>query len=150
MRNLLRLLTFDFRLSTTDYRLPTIDYRLTLVVLLVHSAPKHPSAKRPQPVEHVIHVAEVHQLDQVAIEVPHEEERMSTRRSLGLADDLNPLGLKVVVPFLQIFHVERNMRQPDAVPGHGPGRLLRLDRKSTRLNSSHSQISYAVFCLKKK
>src|SRR2546430_9180673 len=29
---------------------------------------------------------------------------------------------------------------------HGAG----LDRKSTRLNSSHSQISYAVFCLKKK
>src|SRR5438270_8729371 len=27
---------------------------------------------------------------------------------------------------------------------------LRADRKSTRLNSSHSQISYAVFCLKKK
>src|SRR2546427_8349364 len=32
-------------------------------------------------------------------------------------------------------------RRPQAVPG---------DRKSTRLNSSHSQISYAVFCLKKK
>src|SRR2546430_12523112 len=30
----------------------------------------------------------------------------------------------------------------------GDGRLR--DRKSTRLNSSHSQISYAVFCLKKK
>src|SRR2546430_12680450 len=29
-------------------------------------------------------------------------------------------------------------------------RPSRLDRKSTRLNSSHSQISYAVFCLKKK
>src|SRR3989475_4281732 len=28
--------------------------------------------------------------------------------------------------------------------------LLETDRKSTRLNSSHSQISYAVFCLKKK
>src|SRR2546430_12383313 len=27
---------------------------------------------------------------------------------------------------------------------------FRRDRKSTRLNSSHSQISYAVFCLKKK
>src|SRR5688572_31021588 len=27
---------------------------------------------------------------------------------------------------------------------------IRVDRKSTRLNSSHSQISYAVFCLKKK
>src|SRR5207247_8688031 len=29
-------------------------------------------------------------------------------------------------------------------------RLSRLDRKSTRLNSSHEWISYAVFCLKKK
>src|SRR5688572_32768563 len=29
-------------------------------------------------------------------------------------------------------------------------RLTEQDRKSTRLNSSHSQISYAVFCLKKK
>src|SRR2546430_10824783 len=28
--------------------------------------------------------------------------------------------------------------------------IARADRKSTRLNSSHSQISYAVFCLKKK
>src|SRR5256886_11354475 len=28
--------------------------------------------------------------------------------------------------------------------------LILVDRKSTRLNSSHSQISYAVFCLKKK
>src|SRR5688572_32427635 len=28
--------------------------------------------------------------------------------------------------------------------------VARVDRKSTRLNSSHSQISYAVFCLKKK
>src|SRR5438270_6696785 len=27
---------------------------------------------------------------------------------------------------------------------------VKIDRKSTRLNSSHSQISYAVFCLKKK
>src|SRR5689334_24664903 len=33
--------------------------------------------------------------------------------------------------------------------GHGPGHT-RVDRKSTRLNSSHSSISYAVFCLKKK
>src|SRR2546427_4515251 len=31
-----------------------------------------------------------------------------------------------------------------------PARITLQDRKSTRLNSSHSQISYAVFCLKKK
>src|SRR5689334_23769364 len=30
------------------------------------------------------------------------------------------------------------------------GRAKNADRKSTRLNSSHSSISYAVFCLKKK
>src|SRR5689334_24541914 len=33
--------------------------------------------------------------------------------------------------------------------GHRSGTLVK-DRKSTRLNSSHSSISYAVFCLKKK
>src|SRR5699024_12461195 len=34
-------------------------------------------------------------------------------------------------------------------PGHIGGKV-QLDRKSTRLNSSHVSISYAVFCLKKK
>src|SRR5688572_32767301 len=34
--------------------------------------------------------------------------------------------------------------------GCAGGRRRGADRKSTRLNSSHSQISYAVFCLKKK
>src|SRR5689334_23986811 len=33
---------------------------------------------------------------------------------------------------------------------HDPSGRARVDRKSTRLNSSHSSISYAVFCLKKK
>src|SRR2546430_7091084 len=36
-----------------------------------------------------------------------------------------------------------------AIGGAARNKLIR-DRKSTRLNSSHSQISYAVFCLKKK
>src|SRR5258707_4686995 len=34
--------------------------------------------------------------------------------------------------------------------GYRGGRQLEPDRKSTRLNSSHANISYAVFCLKKK
>src|SRR5690349_23725780 len=37
---------------------------------------------------------------------------------------------------------ERNRRMPEPTAGE--------DRKSTRLNSSHVEISYAVFCLKKK
>src|SRR5438876_3430891 len=36
------------------------------------------------------------------------------------------------------------------VAGEGPAGLDAQDRKSTRLNSSHPSISYAVFCLKKK
>src|SRR3712207_7895339 len=42
---------------------------------------------------------------------------------------------------------------PEAVPVYlprGAPHALRRDRKSTRLNSSHANISYAVFCLKKK
>src|SRR5688572_31355435 len=38
---------------------------------------------------------------------------------------------------------------PEAIRAGGP-KIIYTDRKSTRLNSSHSQISYAVFCLKKK
>src|SRR2546428_2737158 len=42
-------------------------------------------------------------------------------------------------------------RQPRVQRRQAPGPVgLVADRKSTRLNSSHDQISYAVFCLKKK
>src|SRR3712207_7299328 len=40
----------------------------------------------------------------------------------------------------------RHTERPLYIPLSGPAR----DRKSTRLNSSHANISYAVFCLKKK
>src|SRR2546430_8916849 len=43
-----------------------------------------------------------------------------------------------------IFEKSRAGRRASTLPRYD------LDRKSTRLNSSHSQISYAVFCLKKK
>src|SRR2546430_13222934 len=46
----------------------------------------------------------------------------------------------------------RELRTCDWDRTHTQNDLVRcmVDRKSTRLNSSHSQISYAVFCLKKK
>src|SRR2546430_9592660 len=52
----------------------------------------------------------------------------------------------------QQLHPARLQRQADVL-GQLEGLGVagqRVDRKSTRLNSSHSQISYAVFCLKKK
>src|SRR5258708_9721962 len=53
-----------------------------------------------------------------------------------------------VFPAQNIGHLRREPAQDDAIGiDHVP---LALDRKSTRLNSSHQIISYAVFCLKKK
>src|SRR3712207_8130688 len=45
----------------------------------------------------------------------------------------------------------RDLRQPaQSLATSTPDLTRSLDRKSTRLNSSHANISYAVFCLKKK
>src|SRR3712207_7903275 len=46
--------------------------------------------------------------------------------------------------FAQVFSEATRRGQLDELD------IFRLDRKSTRLNSSHANISYAVFCLKKK
>src|SRR5256886_9096680 len=46
------------------------------------------------------------------------------------------------------FFADGKLKRIDIVGG--APQVLTEDRKSTRLNSSHSQISYAVFCLKKK
>src|SRR2546430_12163971 len=48
---------------------------------------------------------------------------------------------------LRLLDQGGNLVKPSGAPIEQP---QRGDRKSTRLNSSHSQISYAVFCLKKK
>src|SRR3712207_9000298 len=44
----------------------------------------------------------------------------------------------------------RLVENPYNVGAFSDAHILRPDRKSTRLNSSHANISYAVFCLKKK
>src|SRR2546430_12420368 len=52
---------------------------------------------------------------------------------------------------LEPAHVVSHRDLADLVAGaHSAEDRADLDRKSTRLNSSHSQISYAVFCLKKQ
>src|SRR2546430_13482727 len=51
---------------------------------------------------------------------------------------------------LPIYAMFRSRESPTHRSRCSPAVSHRQDRKSTRLNSSHSQISYAVFCLKKK
>src|SRR2546430_10210063 len=61
-------------------------------------------------------------------------------------------------PYTTLFRSARDREERRLRPGEGlrrrqphlPHPAGAGDRKSTRLNSSHSQISYAVFCLKKK
>src|SRR2546430_7327239 len=56
-------------------------------------------------------------------------------------------------PYTTLFRshfVENSQRLAANSTLPGPAQTPATDRKSTRLNSSHSQISYAVFCLKKK
>src|SRR2546430_17658720 len=55
-------------------------------------------------------------------------------------------------PYTTLFRSRRHAPSGTAVlrPAVCRGHPHPPDRKSTRLNSSHSQISYAVFCLKKK
>src|SRR5688572_31154219 len=61
-------------------------------------------------------------------------------------------------PYTTLFRSEEDIGHGRRCSDREPGSPVRsyavvpaeADRKSTRLNSSHSQISYAVFCLKKK
>src|SRR3712207_7725199 len=55
----------------------------------------------------------------------------------------------VALEGLQAVGVGMSVDETEGV-GHEPIGVVLLDRKSTRLNSSHANISYAVFCLKKK
>src|SRR5215475_15762003 len=52
-------------------------------------------------------------------------------------------------PYTTLFDLQRQLTGRCQDEGTR-GKTLWLDRKSTRLNSSHVKISYAVFCLKKK
>src|SRR2546421_3604057 len=64
----------------------------------------------------------------------------------GLERGVRPIGLWSMSMTRSICS-RPSMRSQGAASTRAP---FRRDRKSTRLNSSHDQISYAVFCLKKK
>src|SRR5207245_10398237 len=78
-----------------------------------------------------------------------------TRRSSDLAAPRTTRGRSVrSVPWVVWVTPGAETRSGGGAPRGGRGRLRgpgrAQDRKSTRLNSSHGSISYAVFCLKKK
>src|SRR3712207_1745028 len=70
------------------------------------------------------------------------------RRRCALPLDVH-LMIAPADPYLEAF-AEAGADLISLHPEAGPHLHRSLDRKSTRLNSSHANISYAVFCLKKK
>src|SRR5438270_10915058 len=68
--------------------------------------------------------------------------------------EISPLSLHDALPISaagaqDVLALARHLERKADAPRQLGAEVVR-DRKSTRLNSSHSQISYAVFCLKKK
>src|SRR3970282_2516848 len=63
--------------------------------------------------------------------------------------EIYPLPLHDALPIFQIVAEGGNVFVDRSNPPFLAGRIRLEDRKSTRLNSSHITISYAVFCLKK-
>src|SRR3712207_7846117 len=80
-------------------------------------------------------------VDPLGREVVRNLARQVDERAVVLAQQV---VLREELPLVRIVRGELRVRrvvEPDEQP---------IDRKSTRLNSSHANISYAVFCLKKK
>src|SRR5690606_41846340 len=67
-----------------------------------------------------------------------------------LVGDGRGLRTSLATPLAALSGSDLHRGHPWCAAHHGYSVVLFLDRKSTRLNSSHVKISYAVFCLKKK
>src|SRR2546430_3762854 len=83
---------------------------------------------------------------------PEDEEFLLKLYKSSRGDDLRGLGWSEdrISEFLEMQYEARQRLHENDYQNATDEIVLLADRKSTRLNSSHSQISYAVFCLKKK
>src|SRR5690349_22089105 len=70
----------------------------------------------------------------------------SAKQQLAAYPDIKP----ILVPDTPKDAFDKAVKAAEAMGWEVVGRDAKADRKSTRLNSSHVEISYAVFCLKKK
>src|SRR5690606_20860727 len=74
--------------------------------------------------------------------------RMKMSEYIEMLQNNEPTDLRIFFYMVKdnLPQLEKDFEYPDI----GMKYFKRIDRKSTRLNSSHVKISYAVFCLKKK
>src|SRR5438874_10697751 len=98
----------------------------------------------------VDHGAEGFAIERLEVEVMHDAHG---QRGVLLHAQMARQGRQSYQPQSeQIAAIKGEVQEGGEIDEEGIGEMLCLvqDRKSTRLNSSHVEISYAVFCLKKK
>src|SRR3712207_8177924 len=83
------------------------------------------------------------------LELAHYSARLSGRPSAPAALTTIEVNLRKLAGTLE-RHIGRKAGDVGEDAGTPTSAFTAVDRKSTRLNSSHANISYAVFCLKKK
>src|SRR3712207_7248455 len=79
--------------------------------------------------------------------------RSNLLKAAALEEDLRKRNVELQAAMEKVQAAEVQLVQSEKMNALGKlsaGLLHEIDRKSTRLNSSHANISYAVFCLKKK
>src|SRR3712207_7302643 len=76
--------------------------------------------------------------------------RRAVAHEHGAVDEALPHPIGIGSPRSEQHEVGTRWPEVDVELAEGGHEATPLDRKSTRLNSSHANISYAVFCLKKK
>src|SRR2546430_3857663 len=117
----------------------------------MYSDPNHPERQQEEPHKWIKHQRD--ERHRPAKHKQHTPEEESYHRSSRALSDIKYVCLRARVP--AIYAAKCFLRNSSvrafASCQTGPSKPWPAqDRKSTRLNSSHSQISYAVFCLKKK
>src|SRR6266498_2339533 len=121
---------------------------------MIMSWPSVRAPKRKRGTEEMAESGKIPQIDPAEIEILIEKIEsifLLPVNLYGLRDQFD-LQSSHVIPALIRKCIEAVRQREDHVVCWGTGAATRefLDRKSTRLNSSHVRISYAVFCLKKK
>src|SRR5690625_6443817 len=119
------------------------DLRLLLVPLNVKQMKSTQAMQNIQP--EIKELQEKHSSKDAETQKKLQEEQMALFQENGVNPIAGCLPIFIQMPVLIAMY--QAIMRTEAIKA---GSFLWLDRKSTRLNSSHVAISYAVFCLKKK
>src|SRR2546427_4849549 len=98
----------------------------------------------------ITHFAQEQLGDVVFVELPKVGTKVTSHKTFGVVESVKAVSDLYAPISGEVLETNTALTKTPEVVNRDPYGQGWIDRKSTRLNSSHSQISYAVFCLKKK